>query len=321
MTELVPVHNNDITPLSVPEAEKLDGDIVAHADSLRELLVEMYERSGWAALGFDSWQTYLKDVSARAGVGSKQLRKIHNVARLEASAGFDLGSFREGSIRPIIDGLSNAKGYTDEDRVSALELAVELAGDTTYVTGSIAQAAASYIIVEKSTPSDGRRLVSRMKHGEIPPMVAAEICEIMNTNAAQGLGSILAEVSYAKLAAMLVSVRQTGGDIWEDLKTTITHSGTIPTGDERQVATSAATPSDLIEYLNAPTRLKRYEKAVERTQLLTEVAKTAAKVMIEYYGVVGEPVSETLGLNKLEFVNEIKLYSLLLSGGFIRHGQ
>jgi hypothetical protein len=309
----------ELIPLSVVEAEKLDSDIVKYADGLRERLLKMYEGSGWAALGFISWQAYLKDVSVRAGVGPKQLRKIHNVARLEAGAGYDLGSFKEGSIRPIIDGLSSAKGFDESDRITALELAIELAGDMDSVTALVSRAAASYVVVEKTTPKLGRRLVTRMRYGEVSPRMAGEICTIMKSKEARGLEPILAEVSHTKLAVALVNARKAGGDTWLDLEETIMLSGMVPTGDERQVPIDQATSDDLIGYLNAPARMKRYEKAIERTQLLTEIAKAAAKVMIEYHGLVSYPVSQTLGLNEKEFADEIKLYELLLLGNFIRH--
>jgi hypothetical protein len=305
--------------MDLDEATAADHGIVHHAINLRKSLIEMYERNGWAALGFTSWDKYLEDVAPRAGLGNKYLRKIHNVARLESGTGHDLGTFKEGTLRPIVDTLSNSKGFSDLDREQALELAIELAGSEDALTSNTTQAASWFVYVERKTPTEGSRLVERMRSGEVSPKVANEINHVMQASKSEGIEHILAEVSDPSLAHSLANIYSTNGEVWHELGETIQLSGTMPTGSEKQVPIGKATDNDLQGFLTAPGKLKRYEKVVERNELLKEIANISAKLMIEYYGVSKEGLPKAFELDDEEiFDTERKLYILLQQANLIR---
>jgi hypothetical protein len=318
-SEIVTAGEDVFLPMDLDEAVKADHGIVHHATNLRQLLITMYERSGWATLGFASWDKYLEDVAPRAGLGNKYLRKIHNVARLESGTGHDLGTFKEGTLRPIVDTLSGSKGFTETDRKQALELAIELAGSEEELTNKTTQAASWFVYVERKTPRAGYRLVERMRSGEVSPKVANEINHVMQASKSEGIEHILAEVSDSSLAHGLANVYSTNGEVWQELGETIELSGTMPTGSEKQVPVGKATSGDLQEFLSAPGKLKRYEKVVERNELLKDIANAAAKMMIEYYGVSKEELPKAFELDDEGiFETEKTLYVLLQKAGLIR---
>lgn len=312
----VVVYSND-APLTMEEAKQIDDEIVSSVGNLRGLLVDMYQRHGWHALGFTSWEEYLQDLAPRANIGTKYLRRIQGTALLEAGTDHELGTFKEGTLRPIIDTLSDQKGFTVEDRAAALELAIELAGGEDDVTGKVTQTAAWYMAVEKMTPLAGSRLVERMKHGEVSANVASELCQIMRGSKADGAEQIIAELSDAQLARVILNVKSTNGEAWKEIRETATLSGTIPSSSG-QVALSDASAKDLVGFLNEPNRQKRQEKASEKSELMLNIAKAAARLMIHYYGVCEDCLPDALSTDTKLFDREVELYRLLQQADMIR---
>jgi len=324
-TTQVVIVDPDIVQMSLSRARQLDTLIIDKTEGIQAHLVEIYTELGWATLGFHSWDAYLQDLGERTPWGSKYLRRMNNAALLEAGSGYDLGTFKEGTLRPINDTLSDAKGFCNKDREEALELALELAGKTEAITGVVAQAAAWYIVVSKRTPANGHRLVERMKEGAVSPKIANELCQIIRASKAIGVEHILAEVSSTRLAETLLNLHSTNGEQWPGLKETIERSGMMPTGTDGQVPISEATNNHLISYLNAPLKMQRYEKVVERLELLHNISEAAASLMIKYYGVVTDELPEALALSKNAGSHvlepECALYELLQKAGMIRHGR
>lgn len=303
--------------MTLDEALALDKEIVEGAEKLRERLLRMYDGRGYEVMGFPSFRQYLTDLGNRVKYDPKALRRIHKAALLEEGSGKEIGTFKEGSIRPIIDTLSDNKGFTQADRNQALELAIEFAGgDEDNVTGAIAQTAAHYIEVEKLTPVGLERLPERMKHGEVTTEAAHKLCHLMLGERAKGIEHIIAECSDYTLAQTLIKLKSSNGDTWSELQETIERTGCLPSTNGNQIPIGEAVNSNLIDHLNEPMRMVRYEKAVDRTEKLQNVAKLAAQMIVEYWG-VHEEVPESLGDHK----TEAELYSALLELGYIRYGS
>lgn len=301
--------------MTLEEAQILDQRIVTNSINLLRDLLNMYHGEGYGQLGHPDWGSYLETVSDRAGVKAKALRRWTKAALLEDGSGHELGTFSEGTIRPIIDTLSTRKGFTDYDREAALELAIEFVdGEQKDVTGVITQAAAYYIATTSNTPEAGTELVERLKSGEITASAAYTISGIMKDDAAAGIEHILAQTNDPDLAGFMVGLKSNEIYKWEDIQETIELSGCIPT-DNGQVPIGQATRDHLVDYLNAPQKMKRYEMAVERSEALKEVAKLAADVFTRYWGIHPE-VPENMG----SMQTESELYQLLIDLGYIKYG-
>jgi hypothetical protein len=301
--------------LTFEEAQDLDIKIVSGVRNILRCLVDMYNGEGYKALGHDNWGEYLGTVSFRAGVKAKALRRWTKAALLEDGTGLELGTFSEGTVRPIIDTLSDRKGFDSNDREAALDLALELSnGIYEEVTAKVARAAAYYIYTEVSTPDAGNDLVDRLKSGEITSEAAYTISGIMQGDDAKGIEHILAQTSDPDLAGFMVGLRRNEPRKWEDIQDTIEMSGHVPT-DNGQVHINEATRGDLIDHLNEPQRMKRYEKAVERTEALKRVAELAAKLAVDYWGIHPEVPG-----NLKHMSSEAELYQLLIDLRYIKYG-
>lgn len=301
--------------LTLEEAQDLDARIVTSSQKLRSDLLNMYNGEGYKALGHEYWGDYLNTVSERTDVKAKALRRWTKAALLEDGTGLELGTFSEGTIRPIIDTLSDRKGFDSDDREAALDLALELSnGIYENVTAKTARTAAFYVYTEATTPPEGEALVERLKSGEVTSEAAYTIAGIMQHDDAKGIEHILAQTSDPDLAGFMVGLKRNELDKWQDIQETIEMSGFVPT-DNGQVHINAATRGDLIDHLNEPQRMKRYEKAVERTEALKRVAKLAASMAIDYWGIHPE-VPENLR----SMPSESELYQLLIDLRYIKYG-
>jgi hypothetical protein len=308
--------------LTKSEALAIDAEIVQQVTFVRTLLVRIDQGNGWIALGFASWDEYLRDLGARTKTGSRYLGRVKNAGLIEDGAGIEIGTFKEGTLRPIQDTLSDTKGFSANDRTDALDLAIERAGGEENVTGPIAQDAAYYIAVCEQTPYAGLRLIARVQAGEIPTRDAYLILQVLRGDASIGIEHIVSEVSDPQLASTLVNMYSTNGEQWQELRETIELTSSIPSGNDSQVAISKAVNSDLISYLNAPARMQRYDDAVTRTEILTEIAKTAASLMIRTYGVANDgQLPPTLAQNVHPLYAERDLYQKLQRAGYIRQDR
>lgn len=315
MTEITVVSDNK--QMSVAEAESIHQQIIDRVQDVRNLLVKMEVEAGWASLGYDSWEAYLKELGRVTRAGSKYLRRIGNAGLLEADTGHDIGTFREGVVRPINETLSDYKGFDHEARAEALELAIELAGSTDDLTGPIAQQAAWQVAVARKTPPAGDKLVLRMQHGFTSIETAYAICQIIRSTAARGIEPILAELTDVELAKSMVNLHSTNGEGWQDVRETIERSGGYMPTRNGQVLISRATNKQLIDYLNEPSRMQRHDAIVEESEMFRRIGRAAANLMISYYGVSAHGLPEALLLDDKMFEKERELYELCQSAGLI----
>lgn len=328
MTELVP-HNEQTVVLTKEEAESLHGKIVSGAKSLGEDLLAMYEQEGYKAMGHEHWGDYLRLVSEQVGtIGVKALRRIHNTNLFLHEGGRDIDEYREGTLRPILDILSDGKGYTQGNRERALEVAEEFAGDGR-VTAGIAKSAAQYVAVTGNwggeVQEDGRgagdaanRLAQRMVGGEISTDFAFQIKQLTQSDAygdPRGMEWLLVELGDVSLARFLINLKKNGAKAYEELADEAVATGHFPTKNG-QVPVADATYADVTNWLDEPYRQQRYEKAVERTETFKVAAKAAAAMVIKYWGIHQE-VPDSL----TDMKEEAALYQALLNAGLIKYGM
>jgi hypothetical protein len=318
MTQIVILasETEKLSTITIEEAEQLDTIIIGSAKILQEKMLEMDKSGGYKLLGYLDWGAYLQHVAEDgAGIGVKALRRVHKSALLTSGAGIEAGIIKESSVRPIIDTLSDRKGYTEDDRQQAFDLAIEHAdGDAQQVTAKIAQSAAWYVAVTDTTPSD-TSLVERMRSGQISPGDAFKISLLSQSQAAEGIEHLLLATGDPELAAMLLNLKLSGSSQFADLQESMESSGYLPSANGKQVKVEDATVTHLVDYLNEPQKQKRYEKAVEKTEALRLVAQVAGSLCAKYWGIHPEVPENLKGLPI-----ESELYQLLLDLGYIRYG-
>lgn len=276
---------DQVVVLSYELATEIDSAIVESAHNLRTHLLYMYEYDGWRALKFNSWSEYLEDVGIRAGYGYKALHKMTRAALLESGAGIELGTFQEGSIRPISDGLSDRKGFTEADRIDALELAISWAGDESSLTSLHANRAVAFITVDKAP---WRKLANRMHAGELPATEAIKILAMLKAIDATKDGSfeldmILQEVSDVALASALFNIAAHEPKKWEELSLQIIATGYIPGARGNQYPIAEARFDHLAGYLSEPAYLERVDEMAARRSEMMAVCHAARQVILHVF--------------------------------------
>lgn len=268
------------------EAEEWDSIIVTSATRMRVGLYNMYVHEGWRALGFESWEAYLQDISGRARLTPKTLRKHARAGLLEAEAGYDVGAFKEGSIRPINDILSNRKGFQDLDRVEALDLALEYAGDDPEkLTSALATRAAKHVASERAVlNSEATDLILRYKRNEVSAETAGELVKVFNKCGNNVLLEYIVQwLSDPHLANMLLNLTHNGGDVAEDVIEQIYRTGYVPGSNGSQMIINEATKEHFLGYLHEPERMKRAEKASLDRERMMNIAHAARQVIMHEF--------------------------------------
>jgi len=314
--------------MTASEASVIYDQIVSGAREINRLLLRLYNEEGYKALNYENWGQCLADISKDAGIGVKALRRMHKASLMLNSGGRDILEYKEGTIRPIIDTLSDQKGFTDGHRERALELAEEFAGENK-VTASIAKSAAQYVAVmsywggevndDYSLGVAANTLSARMQDGEITTETAYQLMQLMDEDAygdPRGMEWLIASVSDISLARYLINLRANSSEAYASIEEDIKLSGHMPTKDG-QVPINRATYAELVDYLNEPYRMKRYEKAVERTQTYKVVGEKAAAVAVKYWGIHREVPVDVIPESMKE---ERELYEALLGAGLIKYG-
>jgi hypothetical protein len=271
---------DQVVILSYKEAIAHDQDIVKSASTLRESLLVMYEGEGWRALGNKSWTDYLDDVGYRAGYTSKTLHKFTRAAQLESGAGWKFGTFSEGSIRPISDGLSDRKGFTEEDRVKALDLAITWAGGEGAVTSKHSQMVVAYLTVNRS---QYRELARRMHAGKLPAVDALAIKNMLDHTDDASLYTILQEVTDVGLASTLFNMSGNNTDTWKEVREQILATACIPGAKGKQYPLGEASHANLIGYLAEPSYLKRADEMAARRSEMMAVCHAARQVILHVH--------------------------------------
>jgi hypothetical protein len=121
----------EIVLMSQDEARRAVETIRTNLDSTRRLLLDLYNREGWRALGYSSWRDCAQ---AEFGQSVAYLYRQLSAAKIEQEMDSPIGEIPESHMREI------AKS-APEDRPRVIERATELAGDGPRTAKHITQAA------------------------------------------------------------------------------------------------------------------------------------------------------------------------------------
>ena len=113
-----------IAVLTPDEAAQMERDIITTGNRLRVLLVEFYERRGWAALGYGSWRSW---AAARLGQSENMAYRALLAGQVEVALFDDsqkIGTLPETHLRPLVP-LRNNPPALRETWARANEIAEE----------------------------------------------------------------------------------------------------------------------------------------------------------------------------------------------------
>jgi hypothetical protein len=117
--------------MDADEARATIGQIRAHLDGARRLLLDLEEREGWRALGYESWRAC---VVAEFGQSQAYLYRQLTAAKIERDLDSPIGEIPESHLRPL------AALDTPDQRRAALDRADELAGEAKRTAAHVQQA-------------------------------------------------------------------------------------------------------------------------------------------------------------------------------------
>jgi hypothetical protein len=128
-----------VVMMSAAEARSCVDGIKGHIESARKLLLDLYEREGWKALGYESWR---ECAVAEFGESKSQLYRELEAAKIERNISpiGEIGSIRESHLRPL------GKLEPDQQR-KAWEEAVETAPN-----GKVTAAHVQEVVEKRSPP-------------------------------------------------------------------------------------------------------------------------------------------------------------------------
>lgn len=289
-------------------AKRLDQLVVKSATEFKSALLEVYHRESWKYLGYENWGEYLKSVAERAQYSTSMLRRWTNAAALTDAADKDIDTFSEGALREITEGLSDGKGFSENQRIEALMKAVEYAGNDTNVTSAHTRKAVAYTLVNESMYY---YLSARMREGEISPEKALQILRIIDGAHNYNVQIIGEYSSDPRLVKVIANLSKGGGDTWEDLANEIMSTHHVPAGRGKQIPLADATAEHLLGYLNEPNDLARADAiASEREQTLARWREAFAEVydLLEWLVYLANDVGKSGGSPELgEFEHVISL--------------
>lgn len=231
-------------------AEELHHRILEAATDLVVLLAEMNHDGLYRALGHDSWLDYLKSLSDTVQLSYQHLYRLSRAGTFLLDSGLDPRRLKESAVRPILEDLSDRKGYTQEDRQRALELAMAMGGED--VTAQQAANAAGYIRLSYENPF----LLERIDAGEIPIATALNIHETLadipdNFKDAGLLRAIVGHTSDPAVADLFIRVAKAHSGLWDEIAPEIGNTGYISTANGEQIYISKLDARTLTSYLNA----------------------------------------------------------------------
>jgi hypothetical protein len=139
------VRSGDTQALATIAAATLDGTVMmdesearacvsriqGHLEGARRELLDLEDREGWRALGYDSWRAC---VTAEFGQSQAYLYRQLTAAKIEREIDSPIGEIPESHLRPL------SKLDTPDDRRAALDRANELAGDKPRTAAHVQQA-------------------------------------------------------------------------------------------------------------------------------------------------------------------------------------
>lgn len=240
--------NHSVTKLE--RAQELHERIINAATDLVTLLAEMYKDDLYAQLGYDSWLDYLRELGNTVDLSYQYLYRLSNAGTFLLESGLAPDTLRESAVRPILEVLSDRKGFTQDDRRRALDIALGMGGES--VTAKQAASAAGYVKLSLENPF----LSERIDMGELSIPDALEIHDAMSMvpddyEHGDLLVSILGHTSDSAVAKLFIRVARAHPDLWNEIAPEIANTGHISTADGRQIEIGKLDTNTLTNYLNS----------------------------------------------------------------------
>jgi hypothetical protein len=122
-----------VVMMDAEEARATIAEIKGHLESARVKLLDLEEREGWRALGYESWRAC---AAAEFGQSQAYLYRQLSAAKIERDLDSPIGEISESHLRPL------SKLDTTEERRDAWQRANEIAGDAPRTAKHVEQAVA-----------------------------------------------------------------------------------------------------------------------------------------------------------------------------------
>jgi hypothetical protein len=233
------------------------------------LLVEMFTRDGWKALGYSNWGEYLSVEFPEKSLA--YMRRLANAGLIEQRMGLPIGSTPESHIRPLYECLTN-----ENEIAEAFEIAQER---YTTPTGREYELVAKEMWVQRHAPT---RLARRHERGQISPLAAFTLGRLYKRANEQLRGTwgeivpeLITRMSDPELAEMMFSLPD------RELLVEISNAGGIPTF-EGYVPLDKATAATLQAWLviDSVERKARQSLHIEQNSLLRRREKMERRVRL-----------------------------------------
>lgn len=203
-------------PMTREEAEGTVEKIRSHLHRARQLLLDLYEREGWRALGYD---TFANCIEAEFTKSRSYVYREIAAAQLESGLDREIGEMPESHARVVI-------GILGDDEQGKRE-AVALAETQPHPTAQDYTRASLETWVRRNVPH--YYVCDRMDTGELSPRAAYEIGQIILEEKNNVEGKLVIEnVSDPQLARDLIILQSEYPSMWHELLGT----GSIPYGGE-----------------------------------------------------------------------------------------
>lgn len=257
--------SKSLAPMGADEARIITQAIREQVDSIRRLLLEMFNREGWKVLGYASWQQYLENEFTN--VSPSYLRRHTHVALIEAAIQEDgslVGTHRESQLRPLVEILTD-----DMDaKVRAYHRAI--AADFEPTAKDFRRAAIEVYIQDNGNDA----IRERLRNGTISAEDAYKIDRTLNDVDNLDLYNVLVQCSDPELLPILKRLHKENTDTWQE----ISLSYTIPSYPE-PIPLHRATANNLLAWLNEASAEHR---AIARGDNKTKCERiaTAARELI-----------------------------------------
>lgn len=211
--------------MTADEARSVVRRINHHLSSARDLLLDLYQREGWRALGYGSWEECVKE---EFGKSRSYLYRQLAAGRLEKALSLPVGDSPESHMRPLIEILDD-----DADR----ERAYFSATNNGSVTAESFRKAAWETWVLSNMK--GSVIAARLEAGEVGAKQAFLIGKMC-----QNGSNVIQMCNDPELARALLEVKENRKALWEEIDRTLC----IPTIDG-QIPLPDATYANLRAYL------------------------------------------------------------------------
>lgn len=268
--------DNAIVVMGREEAREIVNQVKAHLNEARRLLLDLYEREGWRALGYASWRECVK---AEFQHSEPYLYRQLAAAQLESDLGLEVGESPEYHLRPIIEVFGDDREGARQAYESALIDGAETSSEFRY------HARREWLLLNLPEESS---LYQKVVQGDVSMLDAYNIALIMgDDDTPLHAVNVIDECTDYRLADRLVAVCKHLPHIWEEISSTKSIpslDGNIPLGEASKSNLNA-----LIGVDNAERRAQHvaineeyYREVRKRTRQALALSEGLARLAINF---------------------------------------